>query len=429
MKGSGEIRRALFAPNNHRLFRSHLPVVRALLERGVEAIAFDLAGPDGDRFPAADSLDPRLRIERLDHAVPPYRGERWLRRRRMERSAHREIGRAAAEALGRIEPDVVVLTNNQAVAPFLIAATAKRMGIPVVVVQPGIVLPESERARARGRRTGLKKTLLRLANRVYATAASGRDRLAGRPSYPPGGPRCFGAGPADLVTVLGPHYARQFTGEGLPPARIRVAGNPLYDVIFTDPPLAGWPQAAASLGIDPAATVVVFTTQPNVELGLSSPAEREETVRAVVGGVLGNDEVDRLVVKVHPAEEVTPYLRPDEPRVIVTRDAPLYPLLAGAACAVTGFSTTGLEAVLLGTGLVSLDLHGKPMGDLYARLGLGRYVRSEADLTRAVAAYLGSPDKRDRAVAADFGRAADLVTADGRATDRVLEVVGEAVGG
>ncbi len=402
-------------------------MARAVAEAGGRAAVLDVAATSSDRFPPAGDFDFPLEVEGFAPAIPAYRGEGWLRRKRIERRAHREIVGAIRALFRRFRSHALVLTNNQAYVHYLFAAVARARGIGVLVVQPCLVLPEAEQLLRRSPPPPWKKRLLRGANRGFARVAGILDRVGGRPPPVEGRELSFGRGPAHLVAVMGERYASLFAREGVSPRKLRVTGNPLYDEMVRRRPGRRWPALARRLGVPAGPPVVVYTTQPHAQLGILDREAHAEMNRTVVRAVLASHPEVRLVVKIHPRERVDDYRPLAGDRVVVTADAELHPLLAGADCSVTGFSTTGLESVLLGTPLVSAELHPHPMFSFYRRQGVREAGRGESELAEVLRRLLAGESARREVLARQRQALSRLALCDGRALDRVLSCLEESV--
>lgn len=206
---------------------------------------------------------------------------------------------------------------------------------------------------------------------------------------------------------------------GYPPDAVAVTGNWRYDPFLSAPGRVSRERLCASLGLDPRATIAVLATPDQPE----SPALALWVVRA-----LRAYPEYQLVVKTHPGQDSDPYARmlaregTGRERLITGR---LYEILLVAAVVITEVSTVAMEALLLGKPVVETSLSVIPRHG-YAGSGVGLGVPPDGDLVAALRRALTDPPTiaelaaRRRAFIAEY-----LGVADGRAAERVLDVVGD----
>src|SRR5207253_1225647 len=103
-----------------------------------------------------------------------------------------------------------------------------------------------------------------------------------------------------------------------------------------------------------------------------SHSQRDQAVETIVKTAIAYPH-STWVFKLHPADMPSPYLRiikaQGATNIKVLQDTDVIPVLAQAHLVVTLFSTTGIEAMLLGKPLIQVNLSGQPDRVSYADYG------------------------------------------------------------
>lgn len=148
--------------------------------------------------------------------------------------------------------------------------------------------------------------------------------------------------------------AGAIAAKGVRPDRVVITGNPDWDGLVERGSRAGERVEASmriahALGLDETRPVIVLTSQEQV-----APLAKE-----LAAAVLRSPAA-QLVMKVHPAEDAGPYhaaaVGEGRVRVVTTGGPALHDLLHAADAVLTFHSTTNLEAVCLGTPVISLAM-------------------------------------------------------------------------
>jgi hypothetical protein len=206
------------------------------------------------------------------------------------------------------------------------------------------------------------------------------------------------------IAVMDEQVKSEMIGEGIPAERILVSGHPRFDRLGDF--AAGWtPEEAgktrAELGVAAGALMVCFVSEPARRF---FAAEEGYTEAGTLDRVLGSLEglarregvaVD-LVLKYHPRNipedfaglRFAPGASPLR-LIEVRQPVPPWPLLAAADCAVGMISILLIDAALLGTPTLSVQINAHhPDRCLAVNAGAIAAARSEAELDRLLGSLL-----------------------------------------
>lgn len=250
-------------------------------------------------------------------------------------------------ALRQCDADVVVTSNDTSQVGQTLAFACRRLEVPCVYVQHGIVPFDP-----------------------YA--------IAGR---------------ADVLLIWGEISRQAFNRLGNRSEQLRLTGAAQYDRFFSGGDVAPLP---SSFRAKPAAPLVVFTSQPPAR-GVPESVYRR-TVRAVLQTVKTVSDVE-IVIKLHPIEApdvINELVKEAGIAARVVKECDTRSLLKAADVVITQYSTTGLEALLLGKPLVTINLSGEPDRAPYALAGAAVGVYSPGELADAVRRCLDHAETRGR---------------------------------
>jgi len=173
--------------------------------------------------------------------------------------------------------------------------------------------------------------------------------------------------------------------------------------------------------------LIAVTTQP-----FHNVADREPWLRAVLNAAMEMPEA-HVVVKPHPAESQEMHERVVRElgcgNVSVSKDVDTNELMYSSALTITSWSTTGLESMILGTPLLTVNLTGKEDIIDYASSGAAIGVYREEDIAPAIRMILEDrlPDGlRERMAQFVVDRAYRV---DGGASRRIADIVKRLVSG
>jgi hypothetical protein len=317
----------------------------------------------------------------------------------------REGRRAAVTLLEQRQPAAVVLGNDLGIIERTFIGEGRRLGIPSLLVQDGVV--------------ALGETC--------ATAAKGPTRLLQDVltvlGVHPSSPKCYGQNGANRIAVMGPAVARWLVSQGVPSGRIAVTGQPCYDRLFELREGLTQPESREALGLPAEQRIVLFSSQPYLRYRLCDEATARCIWQTVIEGVRGLGAGHRLVAKLHPAEDLEftrKWLGDAFPREwTLTRDADVFSLTWHADVVVTVASTTALEAIYLGKPVVVLSAGLGRLPLPYVASGAALEAEGAVQLTARLREALYAPETRKRLAAAGSVFVTEYACVDGRASERV----------
>lgn len=228
----------------------------------------------------------------------------------------------------------------------------------------------------------------------------------------------FGPSLADKIAVSGEYIKEFLIKRDVRPEQLVVTGFPKFDTLFQGEKLLNKEEIYKKLGISPDKEIILFTTQPR--------KENEENAQAVFKAMKEFPD-KHLVVKLHPREsDKTLYLRIAKKiglaNFTIVRDFNLYDLLSICELNVTGVSTTGLEAMILGKPVISMNL--KRVMDRYMGSGVTINVHKADELASIIKGVLENPQiKKDLNAARERYVYDNAYKIDGQASKRVVDLI------
>jgi glycosyltransferase involved in cell wall biosynthesis len=242
--------------------------------------------------------------------------------------------------------------------------------------------------------------------------------------------RSYGGGEARVFAVMGEAFREQFMAQGVRKERIEVTGHPLHDAAFTQRAELT-PERVAALkeryGLPGEARVVLYATQPVLWRGVVTPAQLVENVVALGLAVAALGPEFLLVLKLHPRErreQYAPALGQGLPIELIA-DGEIAELIALAEVFVSSSSSTVLLAMMLDRPIVTVNFNQVPHFDYYETVGGTLHVKSHAAAADALRRVISDQPTRDRLAAERAGVLARYARFDGRAAERLADLVEE----
>jgi glycosyltransferase involved in cell wall biosynthesis len=346
--------------------------------------------------------------------------------------------------IGSVPFDVRKLLTENRVSLVLTAHDASLIGALFLLAArkieiASVYVPHGPLSAARGKITALKliavhvKGILTYAARYVASGCLARAARIWA--------RKFVSGRAidrlwDVACVAGPASKALFLRSGIPEDAIVVTGQPRYDSLVN----MGTPKEKNSvveyLGLDKGTPVVAVATQPFVEDGLWTAAQRARFLKLVVAAVL--EAGGQPLIKLHPREKEVAVYRSllstlTNTRVPIVKDeVDLATVLTACDALLTVRSTIGLEAMMLGLPVIAFEERVTDKTDAldYVQYGAAVGVYSEKELAPSIAAVLFDPKTRAGLAEASERYVYDhAYLQDGLAAARVASVIASRVGG
>lgn len=225
---------------------------------------------------------------------------------------------------------------------------------------------------------------------------------------------------ADRIAVMGERIRDIYLQSGLEPERVVTTGVAHFDRLFSRD-AAEDELTLRGCNIDPDKPFILFTTDGIIF------SETEQMLEGVINAVLKTKDF-QLVVKVHPREGIERYHALAEKRgnarIVVVKDVDVYALIRGCKLLATKYSTTALEAMIVGKPVITINLSGHPVPVPYAEEGAALGVYNYADIEPAIQKVLYNEEigarlkaGRDRFVRAWAGEP------DGKASLRIVRLM------
>jgi glycosyltransferase involved in cell wall biosynthesis len=229
---------------------------------------------------------------------------------------------------------------------------------------------------------------------------------------------------ADKFAVFGEKIKDIFMGSGIDPLRIVVTGAAHYDRLFNrnreqdEHTLRGY-------GIEPEDRIALFAAQP------SPFSEVEDMLSGIIGAVRNTEDM-RLVVKVHPDDDIALYEmitgKYRDTKINVLKDIDLSVLISHCELLITKHSTTALEAMMVDKPVVTINLTGEPDPITYAQEGASLGVYHKDDIKPAILKALHDENTRRRLKAARLTFVRNWAgEPDGRASQRIISLMKEMI--
>ncbi|MBU0535639.1 MAG: CDP-glycerol glycerophosphotransferase family protein [Nanoarchaeota archaeon] len=296
----------------------------------------------------------------------------------------------ALEMMDKENPRLIVAVDETAIFGRSIIAAARIKGIPIMAVQHGYITPEAfEYSHIKGDISG---------------------ELSQEKPYCP---------IADKTFVYGPYTKEILTVPGnYPEKSIEMTGQPRYDCLARGKAFDK-KKVFSQYGLDRKKKLVLWTTQ--------MIAGQEDMIFSAMKSI----KDAQLMVKLHPREieGVKPYYEKAKKmglRIKAVQQANTFELINACDVMITMFSTTGLEALMMGKPLIVLNVSGRPDHVPFVQEGAALGVYSPDKLKDAIKKLLS--DKRFVQELLKKGRDYSYKHAykmDGKATDRVLDSIKE----
>lgn len=208
---------------------------------------------------------------------------------------------------------------------------------------------------------------------------------------------------------------------------IKVTGQPRYDVLYHADKFYSKEKFLKKYKINPKHKIILWATQCH-------SLNDEENIKnfKAVFGVMQSLKDATLIIKQHPGEGkkyrkmIETYLNQYGINAVVTpKDSDTHEQLFVCNLMLARHSTTAMEAVALNKAVIILNLSGEPDPVEYVKEGVALGVYKEGDLKTAIEELL----RDDSELAKNRMRYIEkyLYKIDGKATERVVKLIGEMI--
>lgn len=220
---------------------------------------------------------------------------------------------------------------------------------------------------------------------------------------------------ADRMAVFGQYMKDCMVKGGAEPEKIIITGSPMHDRIVKN--RFDKEKICNQLGINKYKKIVVFTTQL---LG------QEMMLRNILKSLKNLPDI-QLVIKLHPSENGKMHKRVVKEMnsdAVVIKDVDLYGLLSASDVMLTEFSTTAVEAMIIGKPVIIINLDNKPEVIPFVQSGaaLGVYKPENIASTIKDALYNEEIRKKLEEKRKKFVYEQAYMV-DGKATERVVALI------
>ncbi len=224
---------------------------------------------------------------------------------------------------------------------------------------------------------------------------------------------------ADKIAVWGNSQREALIKKGTPKEKIVITGASKFDRIETKKsPLNK--NIIKELKFKKNKKLILLTTQLIPDMN---------KITSAVCKALKKIPETQLIIKVHPSEyDIKKYkkIAGNEGLNVTITEKYLYPLLTTCNILITPFSTTGLEAMIIGKPLITVNFSGKPDKMPYAESGAALGVYKPDNIKPAIKSVLEDKDVRKRlAKKAKIFIYDQCYEMDGKASERILDLIKE----
>jgi len=224
---------------------------------------------------------------------------------------------------------------------------------------------------------------------------------------------------ADRMAVFGQYMKDCMVRGGAEPEKIVITGSPMHDRIVKN--RFDKEKICNQLGINKDKKIVVFTTQPSGQ---------EMMLRNILKPLKNHPNI-QLVIKLHPSENGKMHKRAVKEMnsdAVVIKDVDLYGLLSASDVMLTEFSTTALEAMIIGKPVIIINLDNKPEVIPYVQSGAALGVYKPEDIISVIKDALYNEEIRKKLEEKRKKFVYEQAyMVDGKATERVVKLIEEMI--
>ena len=330
------------------------------------------------------------------------------------------------ELLNKLNPAFIVTGTEAYYLDRFFLREAKKRGIPSLCLFS--VFPNTKEDLMRSSKNE-KRIHLRL---LYFICERAYKKILTRLDVPLQDISVPSKGDATKVCVWSEHQKVVFKERGGVSEKLVITGSPMHDLIFqknTKKFDRIKNKVGELLNINGNKEIILFATQPLFKDRVCTYEEQRMLTELIVRAVSNFDEYV-LVIKLHPRESLEEYAYLEKHplknrfRVVEDKDVDLYDLIQASRIVITQWSTVGLDAMLFGKDVTTVNMLGPkdPLG--YAESGAAIGVYKEDDLVHAIENALYNEEVRKKLAKARKKFIYEhAYKQDGKASKRVVDLV------
>lgn len=229
----------------------------------------------------------------------------------------------------------------------------------------------------------------------------------------------------DKTLVFGPYDKKVFTEiSAYPENSVVVTGRCSYDILAKADEIFDKEKTYEKLNLDKNKKLIVWTTNSHIYTKEANEKLFEGVYKAFKEL---SDDVE-LVLKLHPNEFDTTIHKDISKKVgvapVIIKDIDIYEILYSCDLMLTEFSTTGIEASILGKPIITLHFAGHPDLARYVKEGVALGVYKEEDLIINIKKVLYDKETQEKLKnAREKFIYKHAYLQDGKATERVCDLI------
>jgi CDP-glycerol glycerophosphotransferase (TagB/SpsB family) len=235
----------------------------------------------------------------------------------------------------------------------------------------------------------------------------------------------YGSFCADIFALYGENSARIYKNLGVEDKQLKIVGNIRFDELFSKMKSYNRESTLNKIGVQTNKKVILFTSQPVTY-------EENELLLNEIFSEFSKlpKENYHLVIKLHPAEDGRLHnnIAKSFDNYTIIKDIDIFEIIHASDLVITYWSTTGLEAMVLGKPVIVLNLSGKPDKVAYARTGAALGVYKKGHLKQSILKCLYNLALRKKM----FDKQKNFIFSesykiDGKASERIINLINEMI--
>ncbi len=195
------------------------------------------------------------------------------------------------------------------------------------------------------------------------------------------------------MAVFGEFSKKFMIEHGTDSDRVIVTGSPIYDALIMKKDFSHEDEIYKQLGLDKSNEIIVLATQGLVEHKLGSLGDWKILVSNVMEAMKMFPD-KQLVIKLHPHEKEDKYYKffPLMKNVTIIKDIDIHSLFRVSKILLTESSTVGLDSMIQGIPVITINFTGRPDIIPYASSGAAIGVKNQDELIEAIKKILYDED-------------------------------------